>query len=101
MDQLQKSDGNPAKSGLPKSESAFYHEGLTPSQERAVIALIESPSICAAARQSDVSERTLRRWLSENDQFKRSLRRAREQFVALATARLQTDFTARGRELVK
>ena len=97
MDQLQKSDGNPAKSGLPKSESAFYQDGLTPSQERAVIALIESPS----ARQSDVSERSLRRWLSQNDQFNRSLRRAREQFMALATARLQTDFTARGRELVK
>ena len=89
MDGLQKSDGIPAKSGLPESENAFYHQGLTPPQERAVIALLESPSISAAARQADVGERSLRRWLSENDNFKQSLRRAREQSLAHATARLQ------------
>ena len=89
MDELQKSDGISAKSGQPEAENAFYHKGLTPPQERAVTALLESPSITAAASQAEVGERSLRRWLSENDNFKQSLRRAREQSLAHATARLQ------------
>ena len=51
--------------------------------------MLESPSITAAASQAEVGERSLRRWLSENDNFKQSLRRACEQSLALATARLQ------------
>ena len=94
MDELQKFDEIPAISGQPGTENAFYHEGLTPHQERAVIALLESPSITAAACKAEIGERSLRRWLSENDNFKHSLRRASEQSLAHATARLQATSVA-------
>ncbi len=94
MDALQIFDENPAKSGQPGTENAFDHEDLTPHQERAVAALLESRSIAAAARKAEIGERSLRRWLSEHDDFKRSLRRAREQSLAHATARLQATSVA-------
>ena len=38
---------------------------LTPRQERAVAALLTSRSLAAAARQAEVGESTLRRWLQK------------------------------------
>jgi len=38
--------------------------GLTTRQDRAIAALLESPSIAAAARKAEVGESTLRQWPS-------------------------------------
>ena len=41
--------------------------GLTTRQDRALMALLESPSIAAAARKAEVGESTLRQWLREDE----------------------------------
>jgi hypothetical protein len=62
--------------------------GLTPRQERALLALLEEASITAAARGARIGERTLRRWLAQ-PAFADSYRAARRDCVKQATARLQ------------
>ena len=61
----------------------------TPSQERAIEALLASRSIAAAARQATVGESSLRRWLREDDNFQDKLRRLREQSLSHAALQLQ------------
>jgi len=51
------------------NQSNDRNGGLTPSQERAIEALLASRSIAAAARQANVGESSLRRWLREDDNF--------------------------------
>ena len=63
--------------------------GLKPSQVRALAALFDSPSIVAAARRAEVGERTLRRWISENERFKIALRQAGSETLAQAWLRIQ------------
>ena len=65
------------------------NDGLTPSQERAIQALLASRSIAAAARQAKVGESSLRRWLREDDNFQDKLRRLREQSLSHAALQLQ------------
>ena len=43
-----------------------HHNGLTTRQDRALMALLESPSIAAVARKAEVGESTLRQWLRED-----------------------------------
>ena len=40
--------------------------GLSTRQDRAIPALLEPPSIVAAAREAEVGESTLRQWLGED-----------------------------------
>ena len=61
---------------------------LKPSQERALVALLECRSIAAAARQAQVGDRTLRRWLHEDVHFQTRLRQLSQESLAHATLRL-------------
>ena len=71
------------------NQSNDRNDGLTPSQERAIQALLTSRSIAAAARQAKVGESSLRRWLREDDNFQDKLRRLREQSLSHAALQLQ------------
>ena len=71
------------------NQSNDRNDGLTPSQERAIQAMLASRSIAAAARQADVGESSLRRWLREDDIFQDKLRRLREQSLSHAALQLQ------------
>ena len=73
----------------PIYSSNDRNDGLTPSQERAIKALLTSRSIVAAARQAKVGESSLRRWLREDDNFQDKLRRLREQALSHAALQLQ------------
>ena len=73
----------------PINQSNDRNDGLTPSQERAIQALLESRSIAAAARQAEVGENSLRRWLREDDNFQNKLRRLREGALSHAALKLQ------------
>ena len=61
---------------------------LKPSQERALVALVECRSIAAAARQAQVGDRTLRRWLHEDARFQARLRQLNQESLAHARLRL-------------
>ncbi len=71
------------------NQSNDRNDGLTPSQERAIKALLTSRSIAAAARQAEVGESSLRRWLREDDNFQDKLRRIREEALSHAALQLQ------------
>ena len=78
---------------MSKPRSAYRsnvrRDGLTPSQERAIQAMLIARSIAAAARQADVGQSTLRRWLREDDNFQNKLRQFREQALSHAALMLQ------------
>ena len=77
---------NPANSG---HGTTLSEDGLTPSQERAIAALLECCSIAAAARQAEVGERSIRRWLREDERFHTKLRQLRQAALSHASLRLQ------------
>ena len=62
--------------------------GLTPLQQAVLPVLALSPSVAQAARQSGVSERTLRRWLDE-PAFREQLSRIHQESYELARKQLQ------------
>jgi hypothetical protein len=67
-----------------KREESPGENGLTPRQEMAVVALLECPTIKAAAAAADVPESTLRRWLKEvdfSDAYRLARRRIHESNV--------------------
>ena len=74
---------------MNKCRSNVRIDGLTPSQERAIQAMLTARSIAAAARQADVGQSTLRRWLREDDNFQNKLRQFREQALSHAALLLQ------------
>ena len=61
---------------------------MTPKQQRALQALMLSPTVSAAVTQAKVGERTLRRWLADGE-FRREYQERREQAVRHATGLLQ------------
>ena len=61
---------------------------LTANQWKAIHALIEEPSVAAAARKVGFNARTLFRWLEERA-FRRALQATRRKALALASVRLQ------------
>lgn len=63
-------------------------EQLTRRQEKALLALLTSPSVAEAARAAGIGERTLWRWFQQ-EPFARRYRELRRQSVAQAVARLQ------------
>ena len=74
---------------MRRSHSNVLRNGLTPGQERAISAMLTAPSIAAAARQADVGQSTLRRWLREDDNFQNELRQYREEALSHAALMLQ------------
>ena len=74
---------------MNKCRSNVRRDGLTPGQERAIRAMLTARSIAAAARQADVGQSTLRRWLREDDNFQNKLRQFREQALSHAALLLQ------------
>src|SRR5262245_10393307 len=61
---------------------------LPRKQEAAIAALLDAPTVVAAAARVGIGEKTLRRWLQERS-FAAAYRSARRQSVELALARLQ------------
>ena len=84
---------SPVEAGQTDAENVSVPDDLTPSQERAVAALLETRSIAAAARKADVGERSIRRWLRENEDFQTKLRQVREEALSHASLRLQQGAT--------
>ena len=74
---------------MNKCRSKVRNDGLTPGQERAIRAMLTARSIAAAARQADVGQSTLRRWIREDDNFQNKLRQFREQALSHAALMLQ------------
>lgn len=66
---------------------------LTPTQQRAVVALLAERDIKSAAKAAGVGEATLHRWLHGNAAFQEALREAQTELFAESTrllARLQS-----------
>lgn len=61
---------------------------VTPAQRRAIAALLLEPNIGKAAERAAVGDRTLRRWLADDDAFRAALRTAQDQAVDAAVSRL-------------
>jgi hypothetical protein len=68
--------------------------GIKNNQRRALRALLEEPTIKAAADAAKVGERTLHRWLKEDAAFLVALRESQDAAVALAVARLANEMPA-------
>lgn len=66
-----------------------HGEKLSRYQESAISALLTEPTVAEAAEKAGVSERTLRRWLSDSPEFVGAYRRARLQVVEAAISHLQ------------
>lgn len=61
---------------------------LTPKHEQAIIALLNEPTILAAAKSIGIGESTLRRWMSE-PRFKEEFSQVRRALYAQSLSRLQ------------
>ena len=70
------------------ADKPAYLHGLTPRQERGIIALLGEPSIAQSAHKIGIGERTLHRWLEE-DRFVKAYRTARRMAFAHAIAMTQ------------
>jgi hypothetical protein len=64
------------------------HDGLTPVQEQAILALMHEPSVTRAAESVQVDPRTIYRWL-ETPEFAAAFRRTRREAFAHALAHTQ------------
>ncbi len=82
-------DGKNSPELLKSAQTCSELAALTPSQQRAITALLESRSVAAAARQANVGQSTLRRWLREDENFQTVLRHLREEALGHASLRLQ------------
>lgn len=73
---------------MPQTKDTEAQTQLTPSQERAVIALLASPSLEAAAKSAKVSVSSLRRWRLETA-FIDAYRHARFALLEASTVKLR------------
>ena len=73
------------------SNRGNHLNGLTTRQDRALMALLEAPSIVAAAHKAEVGESTLRQWLREDENFQAMLRLIRHETLSHVTTRLQQE----------
>lgn len=62
--------------------------GLKPKQREAIATLLAGSSVAATADAIGVGERTLHRWLKEDEAFQAELRALEEQVIDVATRRL-------------
>ncbi len=75
-------------SDAERQEATHGEDLLGPAQHRALIALLEYPTVKEAAEAAGVHKATVYRWLRE-PQFQVAYREARREAVSRATARLQ------------
>ncbi len=61
------------------TEASDAVDGLSPVQAKAVVALLNEPSILKAALAAGVGERTLHKWLNDDEEFIAAYRQARRQ----------------------
>ena len=69
-----------------------HGEKLTRNKQKAIAALLSKPSIPEAAKVVGIGERTLWRWLKDDD-FKKEYQEARNQIVIQAIAQVQDGLT--------
>lgn len=75
----------------PQKSAEVRGHGTKPEavRERAILALMSERSIAAAAERAGVNERTLRRWMAEDEAFQRELMDARRAVFDAGMARVQ------------
>lgn len=73
---------------VPKPEEP-EPDDLSARHDRAIVALLGQPTLAGAAREAGIGERTLRRWLHEDDAFRAAYRDARSAALAHATGCLR------------
>jgi transposase-like protein len=61
---------------------------IAPHQQRAIAALLNTTSVAQAAQSVGIGERTLYRWMAEDEKFNAALTRAESELIAEATRRL-------------
>lgn len=69
--------GNPRDDGNEPTESGIRRHGITPDQERAITALLTEPTVAKAAVAANVGERSIYRWLRDDEKFQQAYRDAR------------------------
>ena len=71
----------PQKSADVRDGSGLPGHGAKPEavREQAALALLSEKTIAAAARRSGVNEKTLRRWMADDEAFKKELAEMRSQ----------------------
>ncbi len=77
--------GNPSAT----IHSTVPDQGLTKSQERAIAALLDSPSIESAARRAGVELASLRRWMRDDEGFQSRMSEIRRKAHSDMTKRLR------------
>jgi hypothetical protein len=63
-------------------------KSLTRGQEKALMGLMQQPTLGLAASQAGVSERTLSRWINQDDSFKSAYLQLRREVVSNAVLQL-------------
>ena len=85
----KKTNENPCKT--VQNRTSDDDTGLTPRQVQALAALLNSPSIVAAAARVGIHEGTIRRWIRDDPSFRLKLRELRTEALTGASNRLQVD----------
>ena len=81
------SQPNTTPSDQPTTPEHVF-DALSPNQEKAILALLQEPTIAKAAKAAQVGHRTLIRWLTQDD-FGRAYRKARREAFGHAIALTQ------------
>ena len=79
---------NPQKPAAARSKRGHGAKSEA-TRERAVLALLSEKSVTAAAKKVKVDERTLRRWLSEDEAFQVDYAAARQAAFEAGMSRVQ------------
>lgn len=70
------------------AENGREKDDISPTRRRAIAALLSESSIGKAAERAHVGERTLHRWLVEDEAFRAALRDAQDRALDTAVTRL-------------
>ena len=76
-------------SGVRDTTPLGHGSKIAAVRERAVLAMLSERTLGAAAKTAGVAERTLRRWLTDDDAFKASLAEARRTAFEAGLSRVQ------------
>ena len=79
----------PAPDGPGKGKPNGHGRKSEAARQRAILALIASRSLAEAAKEAGIGHRTLRRWLAEDEDFKRGLTEARRTAFQQGMQRIQ------------
>ena len=66
---------------------------MTPRQQKALMALIRSPTVEAAAKSAGIGYSTLRRWLKDDEEFRREYQAEVSQLVEDASLQARQNLT--------